>query len=209
VTAKSTAAQPRQRRTQAERTRETRGKLLAAAARLIARGGYGAGTLAEIARDAELTKGAIQYHFADKRELDAAIYVQGYTELVKRFGEITAAGDLQARVGAVIDSMYEAYSSELVQAAMEVDRAWRKEPPPVPEKVEEIFSASTSALDRQWRALFPDVKVSNERVLQCRRLARIAIQGQVARDANGVPDDAPLDRDTLKAAIVYLLTTQD
>jgi AcrR family transcriptional regulator len=194
------------RRTQADRTRETRAKLLDAAVKRIARSGYAAATLTDIARDAGLTKGAIQHHFADKQDLDLAVMVHGYDQLVDRLGRITAAGDLELRVSDVIDGMYEAYSGEAVRAAQEIGRAWRKNPQLVKKGAQDL---SADVLDDQWRALFPDVRVSDERLLQTRRLARTALQGQIARDATGAPDDAPLERTTVKAAVVLLLTTED
>lgn len=206
ATKSEVAAAPRlPRRTQADRTRETRAKLLTAATKRIARSGYAAATLTDIARDAALTKGAIQHHFADKRELDVAVTVHGYAQLVERLGRITVEGDLEARVSAVIDAMYKAYASEAVQAAIEVERAWRKAP--LLARQDERF-VSADVLDEQWRALFPDVRVSDERLLNCRRLARTAVQGQISRQATGVPDDAPMDLRTLKAAIVLLLTVE-
>jgi AcrR family transcriptional regulator len=198
----NTQTRPPQRRTQVERTRETRAKLMAAAIRSIARAGYAGATLNQIARDANLTKGAIQHHFADKRELDVAVFVHGFTELEERLGKITAEGDLPTRMSSVVDAMYQAFASEAVQAAFEIDRSWRLDPPLAP------FDSS-DALDEQWRTLFADAPVSDHRLLQCRRLVRTAVQGHVVRQAGGIPDDAPMELATLKAAAVLLLTVEE
>jgi AcrR family transcriptional regulator len=58
------ATQPR-----ADRRRETRTRLLAAATRVFARRGYHGATLDEVASEAGFTKGALYYNFASKEEL--------------------------------------------------------------------------------------------------------------------------------------------
>jgi AcrR family transcriptional regulator len=59
----------RKRRTQAERREETRGEVLAAAARVFARNGFHATSLDAIAEEAGFSRGAVYYNFADKEEL--------------------------------------------------------------------------------------------------------------------------------------------
>ena len=74
--AQSAAAAPararpgkRKRRTQAERTDETRGKVLDAAATVLRRKGYAALRTDEVARVAKVSRGAMQYHFPTKDSL--------------------------------------------------------------------------------------------------------------------------------------------
>lgn len=63
------AAGVRQRRKQPEATRRA---ILAAAGEVFARSGYAGGGLAEVVAAAGLTKGALFYHFPDKRSLALA-----------------------------------------------------------------------------------------------------------------------------------------
>jgi AcrR family transcriptional regulator len=58
-----------QRRSQAERRAQTRGRLLEAAAIVFAEAGYAAAAVDEIARRAGVTIGALYGHFASKEEL--------------------------------------------------------------------------------------------------------------------------------------------
>lgn len=60
---------PRKRRTQAERTDETRGRVLVAAATVLRRKGYAGLRTDEVARVAKVSRGAQQYHFPTKDSL--------------------------------------------------------------------------------------------------------------------------------------------
>ena len=62
-------AAPRKRRTQAERTDETRGRVLVAAATVLRRKGYAGLRTDEVARVAKVSRGAQQYHFPSKDSL--------------------------------------------------------------------------------------------------------------------------------------------
>lgn len=62
-------ARPRKRRTQAERTDETRGRVLIAAATVLRRKGYAGLRTDEVARVAKVSRGAMQYHFPTKDSL--------------------------------------------------------------------------------------------------------------------------------------------
>src|SRR3546814_12494567 len=61
------------RRTQEERSAETRESLVAAAIEVLAEVGYVAATTAAIAERASVSRGAIQYHFESKNDLVVAI----------------------------------------------------------------------------------------------------------------------------------------
>src|SRR5580700_3750115 len=63
----------RGRRTQAERRARTRSALLESAARGISRYGYGNLVLAEVAREAGYTRGALYHQFEDKEDLALAV----------------------------------------------------------------------------------------------------------------------------------------
>lgn len=67
-TEKRTAA-PRKRRTQAERSDETRSRVLEASATVLRRKGYAGLRTDEVARVAKVSRGAMQYHFRTKDSL--------------------------------------------------------------------------------------------------------------------------------------------
>src|SRR5262249_60632849 len=75
-----------QPRTQQERTRATRTTLITAGRALFAQRGYAAVPAEEIVAAAGLTRGALQHHFGDKKELFRAVFEQGESELPSRGG---------------------------------------------------------------------------------------------------------------------------
>ncbi|MFF2554877.1 TetR/AcrR family transcriptional regulator [Nocardia sp. NPDC058058] len=83
-----------QRRTQAERRSETRGQLLAAAATVIARRGYLAASVSEIAKEAGCSTGALYVHFAGKRELFLALFDAALTDWAD--GYLSAVTNVQS-----------------------------------------------------------------------------------------------------------------
>jgi AcrR family transcriptional regulator len=79
------------RRTQAERSAETREALIAAARPLFAAHGFAEVALETIVRAAGVTRGALYHHFADKTELFAAVFERVEGEVAARMGEAIAA----------------------------------------------------------------------------------------------------------------------
>jgi AcrR family transcriptional regulator len=81
-------------RTQAQRSEQTRGALIAAARRLFAERGYAEVGTEEIVREAGVTRGALYHHFDGKRDLMRAVYEQLEAELSAEFGtRITPGAD--------------------------------------------------------------------------------------------------------------------
>jgi AcrR family transcriptional regulator len=76
------------RRSQQERTHATRAALIATARKLIAQRGYAAVPAEEIVAAAGLTRGALQHHFGDKKELFRAVFEQLESEVP---GRVSAA----------------------------------------------------------------------------------------------------------------------
>lgn len=72
----SSAPRARARRSQADRSAETREKVLAAAIRLLHEGGYSAANIKAIADGAGVSLGSLQYHFPTKARLMAAVVDQ-------------------------------------------------------------------------------------------------------------------------------------
>src|SRR3954463_6271863 len=71
------------RRTQEERSSDTRRRLLASARALFAERGYGATSLADVVDAAGLTKGAVYHHFSNKQDVFRAVYEGEQRHLVR------------------------------------------------------------------------------------------------------------------------------
>jgi AcrR family transcriptional regulator len=99
------------RRTQGERTAQTRAALVAAARRLFGAEGFAEVGAERIARDAGMTRGALYHQFADKADLFAAVLDQVEAEIAQRvansvagFDPTDTAGMLRAGADAFLDA---------------------------------------------------------------------------------------------------------
>ncbi|MFC4335366.1 ScbR family autoregulator-binding transcription factor [Salininema proteolyticum] len=74
-----------------ERSRQTRKQVLDAAAKAFADTGYKSTTVARIAADADVTKGALTFHFASKGDIASAIVALFYERWPPRIPEFRSA----------------------------------------------------------------------------------------------------------------------
>ena len=107
---------PPRPRTKAEQGEATRAKLVAVARRLFAEGGYGGTSILDITKAAEVTRGALYHHFADKQALFEAVFEAVERETLQSIAEVVAAEQrperrlkvgLNAFLDACLDSEYQ------------------------------------------------------------------------------------------------------
>lgn len=87
----------------ARRALATRDRIITVATELFAEQGYAATALDEICAGAEVTKGALYHHFADKQAVFLAVYEMTLADVAanaQRIGESTPGGD---RVAVFVD----------------------------------------------------------------------------------------------------------
>ena len=110
-----------QRRTQAERTEETRRRILDASVDLLATKGYAGFRTAEVADIAGVSRGAQTHHFPSKDELIVAVvehvFAKASEQGRKRAGRVKSADE--AIEGLIADSQ-EFFFSELFLIAMDL-----------------------------------------------------------------------------------------
>jgi AcrR family transcriptional regulator len=87
VTSTNDSAKRHGRRTQRDRSKTTRGELLAAARELFARDGFGATSLDAVVSSCAVTKGALYHHFDGKSDLFRAVF----DEEQRRLADVVAA----------------------------------------------------------------------------------------------------------------------
>lgn len=146
--------QPRRRRTQAERSAETRQRLLEATIDVLAERGWAGSSTTEICRRAGVSRGAQLHHFPKKLQLVTSA-VQWLFE--RRMAEFAAAmGQLhsEARAAEAIDHLWREMSSPLFYAWLELLVAARTDPE-LRAAVAEVAQRQLDASKQLVRRLFP------------------------------------------------------
>lgn len=190
------------RRSQAERTAETRARIMEAVVESIADVGFGRTTAAEITRRAGVTWGAVQHHFGDKDGILRAVLDDSFARFAERVARLPAAdAPLEERVSAFVDGAWSHFRSADYQSTFEIllqlERA--RESGALPN----WQSGMSEAWGRIWEGVFADAGLSRRQSLALQRytisvLAGIAAVGMLGDvDRRGVADQLDLLEDTL------------
>ena len=195
------------RRTQHERRASTRSALLTAAAGAIVETGPSTG-VAEIARRAGVSTGALQYHFESKTDLLVAVVEVGWNDLVERSMAIARDVSPADRVAALVSSMWESYQHPGCRAAFMVSSDPNIDAD-VAERIAPVFDAERTRLDQLWLDTFADLEPPIERVASARRFARSHLVGMVVQRQLASDEPDPGDElDLLCQATLRILTEQ-
>ncbi|KAA0024845.1 TetR/AcrR family transcriptional regulator [Antrihabitans cavernicola] len=89
------------RRTQAERSADTRAALVAAGRRLFTEHGFGGVGTQTIGKEAGVSRGALYHQFADKTELFAAVFEDVEESVIERIGQIVGEADITGPLDAM------------------------------------------------------------------------------------------------------------
>jgi AcrR family transcriptional regulator len=155
-------ARARERRSHAERTAETRAKIIAAVVEGISEVGFARTTAAEITRRAGVTWGAVQHHFGDKDGILVAVLEDSFDRFSARLDEIPIEdASFEKRASLFIDRAWEHIGSPLYRSTFEIllDQAGREELTDEPSWQQRMFRA----WDRIWMRIFGDASISRRR----------------------------------------------
>ena len=155
-------ARARERRSHAERTAETRAKIIAAVVEGIAEVGFARTTAAEITRRAGVTWGAVQHHFGDKDGILVAVLEGSFDRFSARLDDVPSEdASLEKRASLFIDRAWEHFGSPLYRSTFEIllDQAGREERTDEPSWQQRMFRA----WDRIWMRIFGDAPISRRR----------------------------------------------
>jgi AcrR family transcriptional regulator len=142
------------RRTQAERTAETRRRILDAVVESIAEVGFQRTTATEIARRAGVTWGAVQHHFGAKGGILEAVLEDTFERFEERLGDIPVDAPLARRVALFVERAWQHFSSPHFRSTFEILLHHGKgEDDEVPPHWQETMFR---ALDRVFERLFSD-----------------------------------------------------
>lgn len=154
----------RPRRSHAERTAETRAKILAAVVESIAEVGFLRTTAVEITRRAGVTWGAVQHHFGDKDGILIAVLEDSFNRFAARLAEVRVDGlALEPRVERFVESALAHFTSPDYASTFEIlldhlrrEGSWAKDGA-------SWQLAMSRAWEREWRRFFGDAQLSRRR----------------------------------------------
>lgn len=185
------------RRTQEERSAETKRALVLGAIRVIAESGYANSTTNMIAERAGVSRGALQHHFASRGDFMIAVL----DEMLTSIGFLLPPAALKAlplreRVERLLDFYENAYSTPDYMAALSMwlgDLTQQSHNNHTRKRANQL----QEELDREWATLFADVHIPRERLHSVRRLAMDCLRGKAVLQVIGVKTRRPADRQML------------
>ena len=161
----------RERRSHAERSAATRGKIIAAVLESVAEVGFQRTTASEITRRAGVTWGAVQHHFGAKDGILRAVLEDSFERFASRLEGIPVTGtSLGKRAGLFIDRAWEHFGSTEYRSSFEILLHYLgREDAGAPGS--SLRSADTTSWqgqmfqswDRIWMRLFADARITRRR----------------------------------------------
>ncbi len=165
------------RRTQGERSEETRTRILDATVSCIVEAGFQTTNLARVAQRAGVTTGAIQHQFRDKSTLLTAVVERGFSRLVEQIAQLpTESQVLPARVGAFVEALWSGYDAQHTRASLEILLAMRSESDFYNEAIG-FLAQVRRRIDRMWMGAFWDLSCSRPRHVEAQRLIFTTLNG--------------------------------
>jgi len=153
---------PRPRRTQEERSAQTRHQLVEAAIHVLQKWGYANLTISKVADRAGLTNGAMQHHFATREELVIAVLDALYPVLEIPFEDIASRKwDVKERVSAFVDLLWQIYSRPEYLVIWDIAFGTRGDAP-LKAKLQAYQRDISGRVRKQLAASFTDVGLTTQ-----------------------------------------------
>ncbi len=193
------------RRSQAERTAETRARILAAVVESIAEVGFPRTTANEIVRRAGVTWGAVQHHFGDKDGILMAVLEDSFERFAARLADVREEAPLEKRVCAFVDRAWEHFASDHYRSMFEI----LLQSAPDGREAEGIWQRRMfRGWNRVWDGLFGDAGLPRRRSLTLQHYTIAVLSGlaslRILEGGIGRLQEAELG--LLKATLVRELT---
>lgn len=166
----------RKRRTQVERSAETRERVIRAATECIAELGYTGATMSEIAQRAGVTWGAMQHQFGDKDAIIDAVIERTLEEFCRHMDGLREAEPvLDRRVRGFAERAWEMFKGPAFRTMLQIVLHRR-------EKTARMATVMTEL----WDENFGDLKLAADQQLAARRFTFVMLAG-IATESAVVP----------------------
>ncbi|HUZ72005.1 MAG TPA: TetR/AcrR family transcriptional regulator [Stellaceae bacterium] len=175
------AARKGRRRTQEERSAETRRRLVEAAVGFICENGYAELTTTLVAERAGVSRGALQHQFGTRLDLLAAVIDHLSKEISGRMLELAHAlpgreHGLSDRIDAAIRAYWSIYTSNTFIAVLNIFLGIKSDPAhyrPLQRHMLTFYQMN----DEMWLKVVGDSRLSKQRLLAGRRVLFSALRG--------------------------------
>jgi AcrR family transcriptional regulator len=195
----------RRRRSQQDRTAETREKLIRAAVESICQLGYAHATTSLIAERASLSRGALQHQFGTRLDLLFAVLDHLSDEMLRHTQRLPAAGlTLGERIDAILKKYWEIYSGPTFMAVLHVFIGAGAEPG-VYKKLRNHITDIYRINDRIWHAAFSDVQMPPARLAAARKVVLASLRGLAVGKFLGISGDEREELKLLREVLGHLL----
>jgi len=198
---RNASRQRRPRRTQAERSAETRKKVIEAVISLVAEEGFARATASRIAKRAGVTWGAVQHHFGAKADILESVLDESLEHFERHMeGLVTEGRSLEQRISDFIDRSWEHYRSPHYRAVLEIILNSRADADP---ERHEHHRTLADAVDRLWTRILADEELDAAR----RRIAEafafstltgLAVLSMIQQDDSGIREELEVLKPTLR-----------
>jgi AcrR family transcriptional regulator len=195
----------RPRRSQAERTAETRARILAATVESIDEIGLQRTTASEITRRSGVTWGAVQHHYGDKEGILAAVLEDSFARFAERLTGAAArfgtGSSIRERIDVFIDRAWAHFASPHYRATFEI--LLHQAGPSQAEDGASWQHEMLQAWQGVWQSLFPDLDLPRRQLVMLQHytistLSGLASMRLLSREANRfVPAELALLKHTL------------
>ena len=172
-TGRSRAKPNKGRRSQAERTTETRARIVQAVHDCISEQGFARTTAAEIAKRAGVTWGAAQHHFGGKDGILLAVLEDSFARFAAKLAEVPDDARLEERVAQFVERAWEHFASPHYRSTFEIlihasdvfprDSLWR-------ERMEQAWALI-------WAEVFASEKLPRRRAVALQQFTVASLAG--------------------------------
>ena len=148
------------RRSQSQRRRVTRNQILDSCIAVIEAKGFNKCSMAEVAKDAKITTGAIQHHFTSKSELICAVITERiFPTMDSPTDSIKSGTNLTERCRYMVNAMWEYYGHPHYLVVWEILFATKNQTT-IQETIAEFFGTKAKELENHVAELFSDHSIS-------------------------------------------------
>lgn len=148
------AAVARTRRTQAERSADTRARIVRAVVECVAELGVQRATASAIARRAGVTWGAVQHHYGGKDGILTAVLDDTFARFAARFDDFPIALPLPARAARFVERAWAHFASAHYRTTLEI--LLHALPAHTAHGAPVLQQRMLDAWDALWRRIFAD-----------------------------------------------------